>query len=50
MAFLKTVQLGGVALFGVMFCVVVVGQEKQSKNVGKGSGCMCSDVPFAGEF
>ena len=30
--------------------MVVVGQEKQSKNVGKGSGCMCSDISIAGEF
>ena len=38
MAFLKTVQLCGVPLFGVVFCVVVVGQEKQSKKCGKGIG------------
>ena len=50
MAFLKTVQLGGVPLFGVVFCVVVVGHEKQSKNVGNGWGCMCGDISIAGEF
>ena len=38
MAFLKTVQLGGVPLFGVVFCVVVVGQEKQSKKSGQWIG------------
>ena len=47
---LKIVQLGGVPLFGVVFCVVVVGQEKQSKNVGKGSGYMRSDISISGEL
>ena len=35
---LKIVQLGGVALFGVVFCVVVVGHEKQSKICGQEIG------------
>ena len=35
---LKIVQLGGVPLFGVVFCVVVVGQERQSNKSAQGIG------------
>ena len=33
----------------MVFCVVVVGHEKHSKNAGNGSGCLFSDISISGE-